>query len=86
VAALLGKTVTCTWPVVVMLLAWWRGRGTRPVVRDMLPALVLGVAAGLLTMWMETHHVGARGADWNLSVADRLLVAGRVRGSTCGRC
>ncbi|HWP66788.1 MAG TPA: tetratricopeptide repeat protein [Candidatus Limnocylindria bacterium] len=79
VAALLSKTVTCTWPVVIMLLAWWRGRGwPRPVVREMAPALAFGVAAGLVTMWMETHHVGARGADWSLTFAERLLVAGRV--------
>jgi len=79
VAALLAKTVTCTWPVVVLLVAWWRQRGwPRPVVRDMLPALVVGFGAGLLTMWMETHHVGARGADWSLTPLERLLVAGRV--------
>jgi tetratricopeptide (TPR) repeat protein len=79
VAALLGKTVTCTWPVVVLLLAWWRRRGwPRPVLREMLPAFVLGLGAGLLTMWMETHHVGARGADWTLTPPERVLVAGRV--------
>src|SRR5678815_3984281 len=31
-----------------------------------------------LTMWMETHHVGARGTDWNLTFPERLLIAGRV--------
>ena len=78
-AALLSKTVTCTWPVVVVMLAWWRqGRWPHRVARDMAPALALGLAAGLLTVWMERHHVGAQGAAWDLSPFDRLLVAGRV--------
>jgi Flp pilus assembly protein TadD len=78
-AALLSKTVTCTWPVVVVMLAWWRqGRWPSRVARNMVPALVMGLAAGLLTVWMERHHVGAEGADWDLSLAGRLLVAGRV--------
>jgi tetratricopeptide (TPR) repeat protein len=78
-AALLAKTVTCTWPVVMIVLAWWRlGRWPRQVAREMLPALALGGAAGVLTMWMERHHVGAVGADWNLTLPERLLVAGRV--------
>jgi tetratricopeptide (TPR) repeat protein len=79
VAALLAKTVTCTLPVALALVLWWR-RG-RVGVRELLPLVpmaAVGRARGLVTVWMERHHVGARGASWNLSLAERCLVAGRA--------
>jgi tetratricopeptide (TPR) repeat protein len=36
------------------------------------------IGLGLVTMWLETHHVGARGSDWNISFPARCLIAGRA--------
>jgi len=78
-AALLSKTVTCSLPAVLLLVCWWKkGRVQRGDVMPLLPFFVVGVALGLLTAWMEKHHVGARGADWSLTFADRCLIAGRA--------
>ena len=44
----------------------------------LLPFFGLGVGLGLMTAWMEKFHVGAQGAEWSLTFADRCLIAGRA--------
>jgi tetratricopeptide (TPR) repeat protein len=78
-AALLSKTVTCSLPAALLLVCWWKkGRVQRGDVMPLLPFFVVGVALGLMTAWIEKHHVGAQGADWSLTFADRCLIAGRA--------
>ncbi|HEV7733289.1 MAG TPA: tetratricopeptide repeat protein [Candidatus Binatia bacterium] len=78
-AALLSKTVVVTLPVVLLVLVWWRrGRVGRRELFSLLPFLVLGLGAGLVTMWMERTHVGAQGVHWDLSLLDRILIASRA--------
>ncbi|MCI0540210.1 MAG: tetratricopeptide repeat protein [Verrucomicrobiales bacterium] len=80
VAALLSKSVTCTLPAVLLLLAWWK----RPRLewrRDLLPLapmFALGALMGMVTIWMEKTSVGAQGADWAIGFADRVMIAGRA--------
>jgi len=77
--ALLAKTVTCTIPIVIALVLWWkRGRIGVDDVRSLAPMLLLGLALGCVTIWMEQQHVGARGASWDLSFVERTLIAGRA--------
>ncbi len=79
IAALLSKTVTCSLPAALLLVAWWKtGRLTRRDIALVLPLLAVGVALGLHTAWVERHVIGARGADWSLGWLDRCLVAGRA--------
>ena len=78
-AALLSKTVTCSLPAALLLVCWWKkGRVRQNDIMPLLPFLATGVALGLLTAWMEKHHVGAQGAEWSLTFADRCLIAGRA--------
>jgi Flp pilus assembly protein TadD len=49
-----------------------------PDVVPLLPFFALGAGMGALTSWMEQHVVGAQGAEWDFSVADRVLIAGRA--------
>src|SRR5437016_3224127 len=42
------------------------------------PFAVVAVAAGLLTAWMERAFSGAEGEDFQLSIVDRFLIAGRA--------
>jgi Flp pilus assembly protein TadD len=37
-----------------------------------------GVIAGLTTIWLERHYVGAQGVDWQLSFLERCVIAGRA--------
>ncbi|MGD0651500.1 MAG: tetratricopeptide repeat protein [Verrucomicrobiia bacterium] len=79
VCALLSKTSTVALPLAIALVLWWKlervkGRDLLPV----LPFVVVGAALALLTVGLEKHHVGAEGSEWQLSLVERCLVAGRV--------
>jgi Flp pilus assembly protein TadD len=79
-AALATKTVTATLPAALLVVLWWR-RGRLSWKGDALPLapfFLLGAAAGLVTTWVERTYIGASGAAFSLSAADRLLVAGRA--------
>ncbi|MEZ6124221.1 MAG: tetratricopeptide repeat protein [Planctomycetaceae bacterium] len=77
-AALLSKTVTVTLPPVLLLVVWWRdGRVRKRQLQALIPFLVIGIPMGLLTVWLERHHVGASGTAWSLTFFERLLIAGR---------
>ena len=79
VLALLSKTVTATLPAALLVLLWWRdGSLRRRDVVPLVPWLVLGVGAGLLTAWVERVVLGADGAAYALSFGQRLVRAGRV--------
>ena len=77
--ALLGKSVTCSLPAAILLVVWWkRGRIGWRDVRPLVPFLALGLVLGLLTVWMERARVGAVGQEWDLTLIDRCLIAGRA--------
>ena len=79
IAALLSKTVTCTLPAALLLVCWWKkGRVQRGDLVPLLPFFVVGAGLGLMTAWIEKYHVGAQGAEWSLTFADRCLIAGRA--------
>jgi tetratricopeptide (TPR) repeat protein len=77
---LLTKTVVATLPVALLILLWWR-RGTLAWRRDVVPLLpwvAIGVAAGVLTAWIERTQLGAEGAPFTLAFLQRVLLAGRA--------
>jgi tetratricopeptide (TPR) repeat protein len=77
--ALMSKTVTGSLPAVILLLLWWqRGRVGWAELRPLLPFFLLAIGFGLLTVQLETQHVGAVGREWDLSWLDRGLIAGRA--------
>jgi tetratricopeptide (TPR) repeat protein len=80
VLALLAKTVTATLPAALLVVLWWkRGRLTwRRDVQPLAPWLVLGVAGGVLTAWVERTMVGAQGGEFHFTLIERCLIAGRV--------
>ncbi len=78
--ALATKTVTATLPAVLLVIAWWR-RGELSWRRDVAPLIpwfVLATFAGLTTAWVERNFIGAAGAEFDLGVLQRVLLAGRV--------
>jgi tetratricopeptide (TPR) repeat protein len=78
--SLLCKTVTATLPAALLVVFWWRRGGLRwrRDVVPLIPWLALGAAAGLFSSWVERRYVGAEGADFDISGAARVLVAGRA--------
>ena len=79
VLSLLAKTITVTLPVVMALLVWWRhGRLSKRQLVQLAPFFVLALVFGLITIWIERTHLGAQGGQFNFSVLDRVLIAGRT--------
>jgi len=77
---LLTKTVTATLPAGLLVIFWWR-RGNLSWRRDVLPLLpwfACGAAGGLFTAWVERKLIGAEGAGFELTLLQRVLLAGRV--------
>ena len=80
VLALLSKSVTATLPAALLVVFWWqRGRlRWREDLRPLLPFFALGIAAGLLTAFLERTQIGAEGAEFEISLIERVLIAGRA--------
>jgi tetratricopeptide (TPR) repeat protein len=77
--ALFSKTVTCSLPVAILLILWWRRREVRSIdLKRLIPMFAIGLVLSLITIYLEKKHVGAEGQDWHLSPIDRCLVAGRA--------
>ena len=80
VLGLLTKTVVATLPAALLVIFWWR-RGTLFFQRDLLPLVpffAFGAVAGLTTAWIERSLIGADGAQFEMSLLQRFLLAGRV--------
>jgi len=82
VCALLSKSVTATLPAVILLGLWWQRGKLRAIGRrDLLaimPMMLIGLGFGLNTLWLEKYQVGAQGAEWDYTLIERILIAGRV--------
>jgi tetratricopeptide (TPR) repeat protein len=80
ILALLSKTVTATLPAALLVVFWWqRGRVEwRRDVRPLLPWFAISVPMGLFTAWVERTFIGAQGAFFALTPAQRFLLPGHV--------
>lgn len=80
VFALLSKSVTATLPAALLVVLWWkRGRlSFRSDVLALAPWFILAALSGAMTAWVERTIIGAHGAAFDLSLAERILIAGRA--------
>jgi protein O-mannosyl-transferase len=79
IAALLSKTVTCSLPAVLLLILWWtRDRISRRDAIALAPLFLIGLLLAMWTVYFERSHVQAVGPEWDLSLIDRTLIAGRA--------
>jgi tetratricopeptide (TPR) repeat protein len=66
-------------PLVLALCWWWReGTWKRRKLRALAPFFLLSAIASLWTIWEEKVFSGAVGAEWNQSLAEKLVLAGKV--------
>jgi tetratricopeptide (TPR) repeat protein len=78
---LFSKTVIASLPVALVIVRWWRKRPVTPAyLLGLLPLLVAGFGMGRLTAEHEAEYVlkGDLGPYWDLSFAQRVLIAGRA--------
>ncbi|MDH7482778.1 MAG: tetratricopeptide repeat protein [Armatimonadota bacterium] len=79
ICAVLSKTVVSTLPAALLILIWWKkGRLKWSDVLPLVPFFLLGAGMGQLTAYLEKHHVGAVGEEWNMPLINKILVAGRI--------
>jgi len=77
-AALLSKTVTCTLPVLLVVVLWWQHGGVDKRSARFVAALgAAGLGMAALTIWFE-RRAGAAGPEWALSFVERSMIAGRA--------
>ena len=77
--ALFSKTVSGSLPAAILLIRWWQhGSVKRREVAALVPFFVLAILLGGQTAQLEVSHVLAKGAEWDFSAIDRLLIAGRA--------
>lgn len=77
--ALMSKTVVASLPGALLVIVWWQ-RGSISFKRDVLPLIpffAAGIAAGLFTAWVERTYLGANGSDYQFTIVERFLIAGR---------
>jgi tetratricopeptide (TPR) repeat protein len=81
VLGLMSKTVIATLPAALLVVFWWQ-RGKLSWKQDVLPLIpffVAGIGAGLFTAWVERKYIiGAEGSEFNFSIIERFLIAGRA--------
>jgi protein O-mannosyl-transferase len=75
--ALLAKTDACTLPAVLLLLAWWKkGRITKREILALIPWFVLALILAAMTIYVEHGQAGALGPAFDLSLSQRIIIAG----------
>ncbi len=78
--AILSKTVTATLPGALLVIFWWQ-RGRLSWRRDILPLVpfvVLGAGGGMITAWWELKINHCVGPEFQFTLVERLLIAGRA--------
>jgi tetratricopeptide (TPR) repeat protein len=76
--ALLSKTVSVVAPAILLMVLWWKRSLSLKTAVPLLLLLIPGLAAAALTGYIERRYVGATGQDFDLTVLDRLALAGSV--------
>jgi protein O-mannosyl-transferase len=76
----MAKTVIVTLPAVLLVVFWWK-RGKLEWARDfkpLIPFFVVGLMAGIVTIWAEQKFSVQQGETFNFSMIERCLIAGRL--------
>jgi tetratricopeptide (TPR) repeat protein len=80
ILGLLSKTTIAPFPLAMLAVIWWK-RDRLLWRRDIIPLLsffVAGILFGLITLYVERTHIGTRGPEYEFSLIERCLIAGRA--------
>jgi tetratricopeptide (TPR) repeat protein len=80
VLGVLSKTVVGTLPGALLVVFWWQ-RGRLSWTKDVLPLVplfLLGAGGGLITAWWEVNLNRCVGPEYDVTLAERFLIAGRA--------
>ena len=77
--ALLSKTVAASLPAALLVIIWWKSGSIKwRDVAATLPMFALAIPLALLTAVLEKSQVGAVGVEWDMTLVERTLIAGRA--------
>jgi tetratricopeptide (TPR) repeat protein len=77
--ALLSKSITVTFVMVPLLIRWWQHQRIKPMdVIRLIPFGLIGILAGLNTIYYETVWVGAKGNTWSLPLLGHFVLPGKI--------
>jgi tetratricopeptide (TPR) repeat protein len=80
ILGLMSKTGIAPFPLAMLAVVWWK-RGRLLWRRDIVPLLfffLAGILSGLVTLYVERTHIGTRGPEFEFSLIERCLIAGRA--------
>ncbi len=79
-AAVLSKPSTVVLPLVLLLCVWWeRGSWGRADILRITPFFILALGMSALTVIEQRGHIQREStAEWNLGMAERLIIAGKA--------
>ena len=79
-AALLSKPSTVVLPLALLLCVWWeRGSWRRTDILRIAPFFILALGMSALTVIEQRGHIQREStAEWNLGMAERLVIAGKA--------
>ena len=76
--ALMAKTTTVMFPVVLVLLHWYQQQPwTRRAVLRLAPIFAMALVAGVTSIVFE-RYIGSTGEAWSASLAERVAAAGMI--------
>lgn len=79
IPALLSKTSTVMYPVVLVVCLWWlHGRWRLRWTAVVAPFFVLSGLAAAWTVWGHNVYAGVHGGEWSETLVERVLIAGRI--------
>ena len=77
--ALLSKSITVTFVMVPLLIRWWRRQPLRRIdILRLIPFGIIGLMAGLNTIYLELVRVGAKGNNWGLPLLEHIILPGKI--------
>jgi protein O-mannosyl-transferase len=77
---LLSKTVVVSLPAALLLVLWWKRErlAWKQDVKPLMPFLIVGFGFGMFTAWMERTFFTSLSSEFNFSLVERFLIAGRA--------
>ncbi len=79
VLAMTAKTAGLALPVILLALVWWkRGKIQWQDIRAVVPWVIVAVLFAWITIHVERAASGAEGRPWDLTMVQRVLIAGRA--------
>lgn len=75
VCALLSKSITITFPILLVLYLWWKNELERKNILPLIPFFIVAIAMGIGDVLFVKQH---QRDSLNLTYLDRFLIAGRA--------